>query len=49
LIALPLILIRGKRSARLQQEKIEEKLTVVQGQMQAIKAKVNFLGDLINK
>ena len=43
LIGLPLFLIRGKRSARLQQESIEQKLTTVQSEIQAIKTKVNLL------
>ncbi len=42
-IGLPLFLIRGKRSARLQQESIEEKLSAVQSQIEAIKKRVNFL------
>jgi hypothetical protein len=42
-IALPLSLIRGKRSAKLQQETIETQRSNVQNQIRDIKTKVNYL------
>lgn len=40
-IACPLSLIRGKRSARLQQQTIEEQRAAVQAEIETLKSKVN--------
>jgi hypothetical protein len=42
-IACPLTLIRGKRSARAQQEAIEQERSNIQNQIRAIKNRVGYL------